>query len=278
MPQAAHESNFIDRAERYLFKVNIRQTTADNLTANLVDQPGRVGPESEVFVCLLFSLLVQCLSQFLVFFSASSTSFQPQTCPFSSTLYEIGYSAFLLLLFILVAFTLLLTKAVPDESAPRINKSSRVDQISIAQAVKMSDDSIQNTPLNPYASLYAVPTGPGDGRPTALQVIRDNNLEGQLSSKVAFVTGGTSAVGIEIVRALHATGADVYFTAQDYNRAYATRHKIWRTTPGRGRLKFIILDMDSLASVKAGANEFLKEKVSLNILVNNACKYYKASP
>jgi len=29
-----------------------------------------------------------------------------------------------------------------------------------------------------YAAVHAVPKGPGDARPTAIQIIKDNDLEG----------------------------------------------------------------------------------------------------
>ena len=38
--------------------------------------------------------------------------------------------------------------------------------------------------------------GPGDARPTALQIIRDENLVGKLDGKVIIVTGGSSGIGI----------------------------------------------------------------------------------
>ena len=31
--------------------------------------------------------------------------------------------------------------------------------------------------------------GPGDGRPTALQIVRDNNLVGGMADKVILITG-----------------------------------------------------------------------------------------
>lgn len=38
-----------------------------------------------------------------------------------------------------------------------------------------------------YAAAHADPRGPGDARPTALQIVKDNELEGKLAGKVAVV-------------------------------------------------------------------------------------------
>ena len=87
----------------------------------------------------------------------------------------------------------------------------------------------EDATLAPYATDYADPNGPGDARPTALKIVRDQNLDGRLSGKVFLVTGGTSGIGRETVRALHATGADVYFTGRDNEQRFAyPRGYCWR--------------------------------------------------
>jgi len=43
--------------------------------------------------------------------------------------------------------------------------------------------------MSDYSHLFANPKGPGDARPTALQIVEDNNLIGKLSANVALVTG-----------------------------------------------------------------------------------------
>ena len=60
-----------------------------------------------------------------------------------------------------------------------------------------------------HASVHAVPQGPGDARPTALQIVRDEGLEGKLDDLVVLITGGSSGLGIETARAMAATGAQV---------------------------------------------------------------------
>ncbi len=127
--------------------------------------------------------------------------------------------------------------------------------------------------FRPYAQLYAEPMGPGDQRPTALQVVQDNMALGEWTGKVALVTGATSGIGVETARALHATGADVYFTARDLQKGAATRESILKTSAGKGRLEVIELNLDSLESVRKAAKTFLQQSNTLNVLVNNAGEY-----
>lgn len=126
-------------------------------------------------------------------------------------------------------------------------------------------------PFRPYADLYvAEPQGPGDARPTALQVIHDQNLEGKWTGRVVLVTGGTAGLGTETVRALHTTGADVYFTARDATKGQATIDDVRGTSSGKGRLEVIPADFNSLSSVRAAAKDFLSRSPKLTILINNA--------
>lgn len=125
-------------------------------------------------------------------------------------------------------------------------------------------------PFNPYATTYVHTTGPGDSRPTALQIVQDNALVGEWKGRVALVTGGTSGIGVETARALHATGADVYITARDVARGQATKADVLGRSNGAGKLEVIELDLDSLESVRRAAKSFLSQSNRLDILVNNA--------
>jgi NAD(P)-dependent dehydrogenase (short-subunit alcohol dehydrogenase family) len=125
--------------------------------------------------------------------------------------------------------------------------------------------------FHPYANLFAAePKGPGDARPTALQVIRDLDLVGKMAGKVALVTGATSGIGIETARALHATGADVFITARDLTKAQPILEDIRKTSEGHGNLEVLEMEALSLDSVKKAAKAFLQKSDKLNILVNNA--------
>jgi NAD(P)-dependent dehydrogenase (short-subunit alcohol dehydrogenase family) len=124
--------------------------------------------------------------------------------------------------------------------------------------------------FHPYAKLYTSPKGPGDARPTALQIIQDNDIVNKWQDKVVLVTGATSGLGVETARALHATGAHVFITARDVKKAQGVIDDIKEGSQGKGKLDIIEVDMNSLDSVKKAAQSFLAKSSSLNILVNNA--------
>lgn len=55
--------------------------------------------------------------------------------------------------------------------------------------------------MSRYAAAHASPKGPGDARPTALTVVKDEGLVGQLVGKVFLVTGASSG-GLKVVYTL----------------------------------------------------------------------------
>ena len=46
--------------------------------------------------------------------------------------------------------------------------------------------------MSRYSQVHANPQGEGDARPTALQILRDENLEGKLVGKVIVITGASA--------------------------------------------------------------------------------------
>ncbi|KAG9186812.1 hypothetical protein G6011_09920 [Alternaria panax] len=125
-----------------------------------------------------------------------------------------------------------------------------------------------NTPeFTRYASAHANINGEGDTRPTALQIIQDNNLEGALTDKTILITGCSSGLGIETARALATTGAYIFCTARSLDKGKKALAKILEP----GRVELLHLDLESLSSVRAFATEFLnRSNNKLNILINNA--------
>ncbi|KAH6880406.1 hypothetical protein B0T10DRAFT_519352 [Thelonectria olida] len=117
-----------------------------------------------------------------------------------------------------------------------------------------------------YTAVHQSPQGPGDERPTATQIIVDDNLQGQLTGKIALITGCSSGLGIETARALFLTGATLYLTA----RNLSTAKTILSDLLDSGRVHLLELDLDSLDSVRACAAEFLSREQTLNILICNA--------
>ena len=117
-----------------------------------------------------------------------------------------------------------------------------------------------------YAAVHKNIKGPGDARPTALQIIHDENLEGKLTGHVALITGCSSGIGIETARALYATGVTLYLTARDLAKAKSTLPDIIASD----RVHLLKLDLMSLDSVRACATEFLSKSQTLNIFIANA--------
>lgn len=121
--------------------------------------------------------------------------------------------------------------------------------------------------MSRYAAAHANPEGPGDARPTALQIVQDEKLENKLAGKVMVITGVTSGIGLETARALAATGARLILTVRDLEKAKTTLHDLWQSD----RVSLIKMDNSSLASIRVAAAEILvRSNNQVNILVNNA--------
>lgn len=118
---------------------------------------------------------------------------------------------------------------------------------------------------NRYAAAHTPPHGPGDARPTALQIIKDEGLEGKLPDKTILITGCSSGIGIETARALATTGATLFVTARDIPKATGALSGI--LSPGK--VELLHCDLSSLSSVRACAQEFLEKSDSLHILICN---------
>jgi NAD(P)-dependent dehydrogenase (short-subunit alcohol dehydrogenase family) len=127
--------------------------------------------------------------------------------------------------------------------------------------------------MSRYANVHAVDSlnGPGDSRPTALQIVRDEGRLGSMTDKVFLVTGGSNGIGTETVRALHATGGTVFAVGKDPKKTQAVINEIYAKDPeNKAPIHFIEMRLDSLTSVRAGVEEFLKKSDQLNVLVLNA--------
>ncbi|KAJ5294900.1 hypothetical protein N7508_009721 [Penicillium antarcticum] len=118
-----------------------------------------------------------------------------------------------------------------------------------------------------YAVAHESPNGPGDSRPTALRIIQDEHLEGNLADKVILITGCSSGLGIATARALAKTGAKLFVTARNPQKAKVALGNLLESD----RIQLLALDLNSLASVRASASEFLAQShQKLNILITNA--------
>ena len=120
--------------------------------------------------------------------------------------------------------------------------------------------------MSKYAHLFQHAKGPGDARPTALQIVKDDDLVGKLTGKVALVTGTSSGIGIETALALKAAGMRVFGAVRNLEKGKEALGDALE----EGKLELLHLDMNSLDSVRACAKEFLSKSDTLNVLVNNA--------
>ena len=121
--------------------------------------------------------------------------------------------------------------------------------------------------MGAYTAAHVNPQGAGDARPTALQIVRDEGVEGKLGGKVIVITGASSGIGLETARALFATGATLFLTVRNVKKAEAAFQGMLE----KGRVLLVEMDNNSFASIQAAAATILEESnKQVNILVNNA--------
>ncbi|KAF9766066.1 hypothetical protein IL306_001557 [Fusarium sp. DS 682] len=120
--------------------------------------------------------------------------------------------------------------------------------------------------MSRYASLYDNPQGPGDSRPTALQVVQDEQMNQKLVGKAAVITGVSSGIGIETARALAATGAKLFLTARNLDKAKEALADFWNPE----QMELVQLDLSSMDSVRAAAESILSKTDEISIYIANA--------
>lgn len=99
-----------------------------------------------------------------------------------------------------------------------------------------------------------------------MQIIDDEKRQHNLCDKVILITGCSSGIGIETARALKATGATLFLTARDMDKA---RKALGSILDG-DRVSLLQLDLQSLDSVRDCVDAFKKQSQTLNILISNA--------
>jgi len=127
----------------------------------------------------------------------------------------------------------------------------------------------------PYAAVHRNENlhGPGDARPTGIDIVKGYNLVDALQGKVALVTGcSPGGIGLETARALHVAGADVYMQVRDLARCAGIVDDV-KSDGALGKVELLRMDLDSLQSVRDAAAEFLQRSGNrCNLLILNAGK------
>lgn len=108
--------------------------------------------------------------------------------------------------------------------------------------------------------------GPGDTRVTGSQIFKDEGLINRWDDKVVLITGVSSGIGVETVRVIASTGATVYGTARNLEKAREALGPLLESS----RVHLLSMDQADLSSVRACAEEFRKQNDTLNIIINNA--------
>jgi NAD(P)-dependent dehydrogenase (short-subunit alcohol dehydrogenase family) len=87
--------------------------------------------------------------------------------------------------------------------------------------------------------------------------------------KLAWITGANSGIGFHAALELARAGATVILACRDQAKAEAARQRILVEVPA-AQIEITILDLASLASVRAAAQAFLSTSRRLDLLINNA--------
>ena len=95
-----------------------------------------------------------------------------------------------------------------------------------------------------------------------------NNIPDQ-TGKAIIVTGANNGIGYETALALYEKGAEIILACRNLKSAEDAINKM-KEDGGTGKLRAMALDLSSLASVKAFADNFTAEYDRLDVLINNA--------
>jgi len=89
------------------------------------------------------------------------------------------------------------------------------------------------------------------------------------AGRIAVITGANSGIGFEAARVLADRGATVVLAVRDLGKARDAEARIRASVPA-ARLSSVRLDLGSLASVRAAAEELRAGHDRLDLLINNA--------
>lgn len=95
---------------------------------------------------------------------------------------------------------------------------------------------------------------------------------GSMDGKVCLVTGALGALGTPICEGLAREGATVVMHVRDEARGKAAADAL-KTKTGNQNIEYVVADFNSLASVRAMAEEVTKKHPKLALLVDNAALF-----
>jgi hypothetical protein len=124
----------------------------------------------------------------------------------------------------------------------------------------------------PYLDRHQNLAGPGDERPTAIEVVKDLGLVGKLSDKTILITGCSAGLGVQAARALYLTGAKLYITVRNEQKGQKAIEAIMKDAPQGQTVEMVHMDLGDFDSVRSAAKDFLSRSDRLNVLINNAGK------
>jgi NAD(P)-dependent dehydrogenase (short-subunit alcohol dehydrogenase family) len=108
---------------------------------------------------------------------------------------------------------------------------------------------------------------------TAQDIVDECGANSNVKDAHILVTGATSGIGIETGRILALAGANVYLMGRSETKLQEVTENIKKELQQKsstGSVQGVLCDLNSLASVKQFAENFINEKKSLNILILNA--------
>ncbi|KAM0427882.1 hypothetical protein ACHAPT_007341 [Fusarium lateritium] len=117
-----------------------------------------------------------------------------------------------------------------------------------------------------YKDAYANPQGAGDSRPTAQDIVDQEDLRGKWTDKVVMITGASAGIGVETARVIATTGARIYLPVRSPGKAQSVLGDLIET----GQITLLELNLDSFDSVRKAAAAFLNKEKALHVLIENA--------
>ena len=89
------------------------------------------------------------------------------------------------------------------------------------------------------------------------------------TGRTAIITGANTGLGYETATALAAKGARVVLAVRNLEKGKAAADLITRATPGAS-VAIQVLDLTSLESIRAAADELRSDHAPIDLLINNA--------